>query len=361
MTLDNDGNPQAPRHPSDPPPRRSPADGAQTEAEGVAAPARSPVEAPSKSADTGDATTPRAIVRAILAALPLPLRAAVVAAVLAWARSLAAVAGMVARRELSPSAALALTDAAAETLVDADDGAPPHVVVCAMLGAWWAAGPYDLARQVSKGTTGPADFTDAVEFLAAVEGDLDALAFVTSGARAEHNAPRIVRCPLPAGVLRLDTPSGVTFLPELPPNPLDANGRFDGPHVPDDGPTSAELSALVHDAAAFLGCHHAPDAAVTSARLLVLQAMNEGEGEAGGPALAMLGAALATVAANDARAASDAPTNAPVRWRDAVELAAWGSRVAGRALRMCSALCTGAADVRDTTLPATAPWRTGAA
>jgi hypothetical protein len=178
-----------------------------------------------------------------------------------------------------------------------------------MLGAWWAAGPYDLARQVSKGTTGPADFTDAVEFLAAVEGDLDALAFVTSGARAEHNAPRIVRCPLPAGVLRLDTPSGVTFLPELPPNPLDANGRFDGPHVPDDGPTSAELSALVHDAAAFLGCHHAPDAAVTSARLLVLQAMNEGEGEAGGPALAMLGTALARHTTSKAASSASGKVN----------------------------------------------------
>ena len=221
MTLDNDRNPIAPHRPSDPPPRRPAGQGegfAQTEAGGVAAPVRSPADAPSQDTDASDATSSRAVVRSILAALPLDVRAAVVAAVLAWCRSLAAVAGMVGRRELGAVEALPLADAATVTLMERD-GRPPHDVVGAMLGAWWASGPYDLARQVSRGTTSAADFEDALGFLVQLQGDADALAYVTSA------APRIVRCPLPAGVDRV-TMRGDTFLPaELSRAALDALTR----------------------------------------------------------------------------------------------------------------------------------------
>lgn len=173
MTFDNDGNAldTAPRFPSDPP-RRPGAEGAQTDAEGVAAPARTPAAAPSESNSASDSTSPRATVRAILAGLGPAERAAVVAAVLAFARALSALAAAVAGG-LSRPTALAMGDAAARVLVgdstevhEVDDNEPaPFAPVCALLGAWWQSGPYDLAREAARGSVSPADFADAVAFL----------------------------------------------------------------------------------------------------------------------------------------------------------------------------------------------------
>lgn len=102
MTLDNDRNPIAPHHPSDPPPRRPAAEGAQTGAEGVAAPAASPVAtSPVKSTHAGGEGSPaaaqpstprpashgdrRALVGAILGAIPRHERGAFAGAVYAAA------------------------------------------------------------------------------------------------------------------------------------------------------------------------------------------------------------------------------------------------------------------------------------
>lgn len=278
MTLDNDHNPVAPHRPSDSPPRPAGQGGgaAQTEAEGVAAPARSPVEAPSKSADASDSTSSAAVSRAILAALPSAVRAAVILATLAWCRTLATVAAMVERRELGAVEARALADAATVTLIERPES-PPHDVVCAILGTWWAAGPYDLARQVSAGTTFAGDFADAVEFLAGLEPR----APVTFG------TPRVVRCAMPAGVDRVEAPrAGVTFLPaELSRATLDAltrdAARELGAVDPNDD-RGAEVGGLVRDAQrAALDVHAA-----------------EGPG-CPASTLAGLGAALAALAARE--------------------------------------------------------------
>lgn len=207
MTLDTDGNPtpHAPHRPTDPPPRA----GAQTGAGGVAAPSRTPADAPSQSTDTDDATTARATTRAILAALPAELRALTIAAVLSYVRALASLAAAV-REGLARPSALAMADAAARVLVgDATDvhevdAAPsaPSAPCTAILGAWWGMGPYDLARDAASGSVGPAEFTDAAQLMAEL-GDGRCL-------DAPRVAPRIVRCPLPAGVERVDL-RGVSY------------------------------------------------------------------------------------------------------------------------------------------------------
>ena len=312
MTLDNDRNPIAPHRPSDPPPRRPAGQGegfAQTEAGGVAAPVRSPADAPSQDTDASDATSSRAVVRSILAALPLDVRAAVVAAVLAWCRSLAAVAGMVGRRELGAVEALPLADAATVTLMERD-GRPPHDVVGAMLGAWWASGPYDLARQVSRGTTSAADFEDALGFLVQLQGDADALAYVTSA------APRIVRCPLPAGVDRV-TMRGDTFLPaEL---------------------SRAALDALTRDVARVLGGSAAPRELVSDARAAALDVHGGDAPVAPACTVAELGAALAALTADAAehvQASEDA-----LAFADRADTAAALAALAARAFGASAAVC----------------------
>ena len=331
MNLDNDRNPIAPHHPSDPPPRRPAGQGegfAQTEAGGVAAPVRSPADAPSQDTDASDATSSRAVVRSILAALPLDVRAAVVAAVLAWCRSLAAVAGMVGRRELGAVEALPLTDAATVTLMERD-GAAPHDVVAAMLGAWWAAGPYDLARQVSRGTTSAGDFADALAFLVQLQGDADALAYVTSA------APRIVRCPLPAGVDRV-TMRGDTFLPaELPP-----------------ALTRGALDALARDAARVLAAVDPRGDRDTDVAELVLRAQRgalavmAGDGPVCSAAvLAGLGGALVDLAAHEAAAVEGPPAALDVADRAAAVAAL--AELAARAFGAVEAVCSAAVDRGD--------------
>jgi hypothetical protein len=204
MTFDNDGNPldTAPRFPSDPPARRaaetdndssasgSSNDAAQTDAEGVAAPARTPAERPSQDTSASDSTTARAVARVILYALPVAQRAAVAFAVLSYCRGLAAVAAGVAAG-LGRLTALAMADSAARVLLGAatditevDDADPvPFAPCAALLGAWWATGPYDLAREVAGGAMSAADFAEALAVLEQVAGDADALAYALDGAR----------------------------------------------------------------------------------------------------------------------------------------------------------------------------------
>lgn len=343
MTLDNDHNPVAPRFPSDPPPRRQGLDaGAQTEAEGVAAPP-APQAAKHPSQSTGAVADPttetarrRATVRALLELLPAAALPLAVFALRLWCRALAgAFDAVTAERPPSSSRAstggastlprklgAALVQAAADALYEGgDDGAASVFDLLSVV--WFGALPAAVDAALCRGLP------------AAALADLDAFAL---------DAPPPPSTPAPAV-----------------PDPAEHNGRFDGPRAPSTGPTSAELSALVHDAAAYLECRPVtgPDDNDARARSMVLQVLTGGGGEAGAAALAMLGAALAAVALDDARAVVNA--SSPVRWQDAADLAAWGSRVAARAARMCSALCVGVNDAGDTALPDTAPWRTSAA
>lgn len=296
--------------------------GAQTEAEGVAAPARTPAERPSQdtSADDGSTDvhdTARAVVRSILAALPLDVRAAVVAAVLAWCRSLAAVAGMVGRRELGAVEALPLADTATETLMERD-GAPPSDVVGAMLGAWWATGPYDLARQVSRGTTSAEDFADALAFLVQLQGDADALAFVAPGAERDAPAPvQVIRCEMPEGVDRIATRDGRVFLPK--PLTLDA------------------LDALTRDVARTLGGSPAPRELVSDARSAALDVHGRSAPVAPACTLVQLGAALAALTADAAEHAQ--ADEAALAFADAADGAATLADLTARAFRAARAVC----------------------
>lgn len=177
MTLDNDGNtgPRGPRIPSDLPPRRPGAEGAQRDAGGVAAPDRTPAAAPSESNSASDSTSPRGVVRSILAGLNPITRALVVSSLLSYCRALAAVAAAVAAG-LSRPTALATADAAARVLlgdsmdlpeVDAADVAP-HAPCAGIIGAWFAESIYDLARSAAKGTAGQGDFADLIALLVSV-------------------------------------------------------------------------------------------------------------------------------------------------------------------------------------------------
>ena len=266
MTLDNDHAPIAPRFPSDAPPRRGGLDSsAQTAAEGVAAPAATMAPASTSKSTDGrdDATTARAIVRAILAALPLDARAAVIAATLAWCRTLATVAAMVERNELGAGEALPLTEAATVTLIERPES-PPHDPVCAILGAWWAAGPYDLARQVSRGTTFAGDFVDAIAFLVQLAGE-----------GLAPPSPRILRLPF-------DGPRGGAPITREALDALTRDAARELSAVDPNNDRGAEVGGLVRDAQrAALDVH-----------------AGEGPG-CSASALAALGAALVQLAARE--------------------------------------------------------------
>lgn len=141
MTIDDRGDPSphAPRLPSDPPPPRR----RQAGAPGVAAPcAPSAPESPSQDPDDlPDATTaPRAVVRAILGALPPAARALVAGVLLAWLRlALRRAAGAV-----PPAEAARAAGELFEALHGAGLGAPAE----AAAGAWFGCGPGDLFRLI---------------------------------------------------------------------------------------------------------------------------------------------------------------------------------------------------------------------
>lgn len=236
MTLDNDHNPVAPRFPSDPPPRRQGLDaGAQTGAEGVAAPAAPQTTAhPSQSTGAvADPTTEtarrRATVRALLGLLPAAALPLAVFALRLWCRALAgAFDAVTAERPPSSSRAstggastlprklgAALVQAAADALYEGgDDGAASVFDLLSVV--WFGALPAAVDAALCRGLP------------AAALADLDAF---------DLDAPPPPSTPAPAV-----------------PDPAEHNGRFDGPRAPSTGPTSAELSALVHDAAAYLEC-----------------------------------------------------------------------------------------------------------
>lgn len=385
MTLNNDSRPNARRLPSDPPPRRQGLDagGAQTGAEGVAAPAAPQTPSPSQSTEAArEATTAaaldahrRTIVRALLGTLHVQLLPLVLFSLRLWCCAIGAAVEAVdapppfgavvatgdqandtaARlcaaaheREAPRSIAAAMVRAAAGVLYDAA-GNTSAASVCELLSVvWFRALPEHIDATICRGL--PAD---ALADLDAFDGGAPPSPSPANDARAVE-APRVMRAPLASAVLRVDLDG------DAPPDPAEHNGRFDGPSTPTGGPSAAELRALVFDAAAYLGCH--PHADVSAASAWTLQVMNGGEGECGASALVRFAAELAAVALADARRTSDVDARSVLTWRDTAELAAWGSRVAARAARMCSAICQGAANVCDTDLPDLSPWRsTGAA
>lgn len=367
MNLDTDGNPSphASARPSDAPPRRSRAEGAQTGAEGVAAPFRTPAAAPSQSNDTDDATTHRrALVRAILSTVPPAVLPLAVFALRLWCRALAATIEAVTGGDAAALRAVAGPAGAAAGAAADDQATADALAFCATRAA--AALPRKLGAALVQGAA-DALFVAAdpaavrvFEMLSfvwfdATPHDVDPALCIGLPAEALADLDALEHAPPPPSsapprILRVALPADVA-----PPDPSEHCGRFDGPRAPDAGPTAAELSAMLHDAAAYLVCREAPEATNAKARELVLQVMTGGGGDPGACVLAALGAELAALAAVDA-AAVDRAGGSPVGWRDRAHVAAWGARLAARAFRMTSAVCAGVADVRDTELPDLAPW-----
>lgn len=216
MNLDTDGNPSphASARPSDAPPRRQPAP------------------------DDGAAARV-ALARAILATLPLDVRAVLGAILAAWFATLAAVARSAhAAKRAAPvaanadvAAALASTArAASEALSHATHGPGAYEAAAALAALWCDAAPFDAAEHAAQGYVSAAELDGfAAELAAALDGSAGQTG--AEGVAAPHRtpaeapskssdtgdattaAPRVIRCPLPAGVARLDTPAGVTFLP----------------------------------------------------------------------------------------------------------------------------------------------------
>jgi len=368
MTTDTDGtpSPHAPRIPSDPPPRRPRAEGAQTGAEGVAAPHRTPAAAPEKSNDTDDATTHRrAMVRAILSTVPAAVLPLAVFALRLWCRAIAATIEAVTGDDAEALRAVAGSAGAAAGAAADDQATADALAFCATraaatlprkLGAAQVQGAADaLFVAAADPATARVFELLSVVWFDATPHDVDPALCIGLPAEALADLDALEHAPPPPSsapprILRVALPAAA------PPDPSEHSGRFDGPRAPDAGPTAAELSAMLHDAAAYLVCREAPEATNAKARELVLQVMTGGGGDPGACVLAALGAELAALAAVDA-AAVDRAHGSPVGWRDRAHVAAWGSRLAARAFRMTSAACAGVADVRDTELPDLAPWR----
>lgn len=225
MTLDNDANPSphAPRFDTDPPPRRSAAD----------------------SIAANDAAR-ASIARAILGALPLDVRAVLGAVLGAWFATLAGVARAVDQakragalsRGSDVALALDATARSASEALSAAASAPGAYAAAAALSALWCdGGPFDAAAHVAAGHFSAAELEAfAAELGAATEGSAGQTG--AEGVAAPHRTPaerpcqdtstddattgdgahdprqpRVIRCPMPAGVDRVDVPCGVTFLP----------------------------------------------------------------------------------------------------------------------------------------------------
>lgn len=205
MTLDNEGNPNIPRLPSDPPPRR--AGGAQTAAEGVAAPAATMApESPSQdTSDRDDATTvARKVTRAVFNALDAAARAPIAAAVAAWARDLAALGRSIPdvgddARQLAARAETA-AELVTERMMEGLD-APARHAAGAIIGAWFVEGFGAMAEITVADLAAPRRldaFAVAVERIAA---ELDAGTEHQARA-ASRTAPSLVRAILAALPLR---------------------------------------------------------------------------------------------------------------------------------------------------------------
>lgn len=300
MNLDNDRNPIAPHHPSDAPPRRSAAattNGAQTEAEGVAAPARSPADAHSQDTSADDGTTSsasddvfavnRTIIRAILSALPLAARLGIIVSLLNWCRAIigAATARLLGAEE---STARAMAVPVTDDLTDTSDDTSAYV--CAIVGAWFYLSPFDAARMAAGGAKGDAE--ELAAFLVQLRGE------VASGPPENEPPPaavqpapapvHVIRCAMPEGVDRIATRDGRVFVPSSSP------------------PVTREvLSSLVRDVARALADvdpNNDRDTDVAERVLLAQRAALAVHAETHGPvaSLAGLGAALSMVADHEA-------------------------------------------------------------
>lgn len=227
MTLDNDGHPNARAGaiPSDPPPRRAP--------------------------DANDAAR-ASIARAIVQALPLDVRAVLGAILAAWFATLAGVARAVdqAKRAgtFAPASDVALAlDAtarsASEALAAAASAPGAYAAAAALSALWCDGGPFDAAAHVAAGHFSAAELeafaaelgaaldagagqTDAGGVAAPHRTPAEAPSKSTSTDDATTDAPRIVRCPMPAGVDRVDVPGGPTFLPDDAPTSSPARDPY---------------------------------------------------------------------------------------------------------------------------------------
>lgn len=142
----------------------------------------------------------RAIVRAVLGALPTEARAALLALLAAWLRALLTIGTDVARFRADRTftetdrkhGATQASEAAEALMVGADATTPGgFAAACAIVGALTGDAPFGIGRHVAGGACGPAELADAAADLEAIERALRAGVGQTGaeGVAAPHRTP----------------------------------------------------------------------------------------------------------------------------------------------------------------------------